>query len=202
MGKSWISKNLKVYGKEKDLDFHRAFGTFLFFRSKFSRGSGRSSSVPVIIDSRLDSGAYVLVRDGSGKEGRTWVGCSVSVLPGVVPTGPRVSFNRWEQIFRLPILYLTTTQAIPSTCNGKASLHFPTLCWILPNPGVQNMRNADHSQLQALGINNITSAEYIIQSFSKQRIWFYLIRLVYRSTGTTTFYTCRREQLLSLLPCD
>ena len=127
---------------------------------------------------------------------------ALSVLPGVVPTGPRVSFNRWEQIFRLPILYLTTTQAIPSTCNGKASLHFPTLCWILPNPGVQNMRNADHSQLQALGINNITSAEYIIQSFSKQRIWFYFIRLVYRSTGTTTFYTCGREQLLLLLPYD
>lgn len=102
MGKSWISKNLKVYGKEKDLGFHRAFGTLLFFRSKFSRGSGRSSSVPVIIDSWLDSGAYVLVRDRSGKEGKTWVGCSVSVLPGVVPTGPRVSFNRWERFSDSP----------------------------------------------------------------------------------------------------
>ena len=30
MGKSWISKNLKVYGKETDLGFHRAFGTFCF----------------------------------------------------------------------------------------------------------------------------------------------------------------------------
>ena len=176
--------------------------TILFFRSKFSRKSGRSSPVPVITDSWLDPGAYTLVRDRSGKEGRTWVGYSVSVLPGVVPIGPRVSFKTWEQIFRLPILYLTTTQAIPSTCNGKASLHFPTLCWILPNSGIQNMRNADHSQLQALGINNITSAEYIIQCLSKQRIWFHLLHLVYRSTRTITFYTSRREQLASLLPYD
>lgn len=128
MGTSSISKNLKVYGKETDLGFYRTFSTILFFRSKFSRKSGRSSSVPVITDSWLDPEAHTLVWDRSGKEGRTWVGYSVSVLPGVVPTGPRVSFKRWEQIFRLPILYLTTTQAIPSTCNGKASLHFPTLC--------------------------------------------------------------------------
>lgn len=107
MGKSWISKNLKVYGKEKDLGFHRAFGTFLFFRSKFSRGSGRSSSVPIIIDSWLDSGAYVLVRDGSVKEGRNmgWLLC-LSCLglfqqdPGWVSTdGSRFSdspFSTWQ----------------------------------------------------------------------------------------------------------
>lgn len=200
MGMSSISKNLKVYGKETDLGFYRA--PFCFLDQSSPESLAEVALCLSSLTPGLTQGAYTLVRDRSGKEGRTWVGYSVSVLPGVVPIGPRVSFKTWEQIFRLPILYLTTTQAIPSTCNGKASLHFPTLCWILPNSGIQNMRNADHSQLQALGINNITSAEYIIQCLSKQRIWFHLLHLVYRSTRTITFYTSRREQLASLLPYD
>lgn len=140
-------------------------------------------------------------------EGRTWVDCFVSALPQGVPAGPRVGFKGWEPIFRVPVPYLTPTQGIPSTCNVKTSLHFSTLCWILSNPGVQDRRNSDHSWVQALGINNITSAEWIeqintniIQCLSKQRIWLHLLHLVFRYTRSITFYTCRREQLVSVLP--
>lgn len=47
---------MKVYGKETEVgvEFAGHSTSFLFSRSKFSRGSGGSSNVPVSVDSWLD----------------------------------------------------------------------------------------------------------------------------------------------------
>ena len=52
--------------------FSRALYIFLFSRSKFSGGCGRSSSVPDTADSWLDLRTHMSVRDGSGKKKSGW----------------------------------------------------------------------------------------------------------------------------------
>lgn len=165
--------------KGKDLGFHRAFGNLCFLDQSSSRGSGRSSSVPVIIDSPAWPRAYVLVRDGSGKEGRTWVGCSVSVLPWVVPTGPRVSFNRWEQIFRLP--FSTWQLHRPFLQHVMARPHYIFLHFMLNS---SQPRSPEHEECRPFTVTSPGHQQHHLcwihtHSISKQRIWFYLIRLVY-----------------------
>lgn len=102
---------------------HKTFYITLFSGSKFSGEPSRSSSAPAPVNG--------------------WWLCLQ--IASECPNRMQAGLQSWEQIFSVPVPYLTPIQGLPLTCDGKTSphLHFP-LNSLTPGNPAQKEREVFH----------------------------------------------------------